>query len=163
MRWVRHLFARSAAACFPLESLHRIADAITQSERAHTGQVSFAVESSLRLGALWRGVDSRQRAHLAFSRLRTWDTEANNGVLIYLLLVDHRIEVVADRGLIGGELDARWAALCERLGQRLRVGEYEAAVLDAVAEASAVLAETWPRNASHVADNELPDQPVFLD
>lgn len=163
MRWIRHLFSRSAAAYFPRESLHRIADAIASGERRHSGQVCFAVEGSLHLRALWRGADSRQRARLAFSRLRVWDTEANNGALIYLLLADRRIEVVADRGLRGAAIEARWERLCEHLAQRLRTGDYEQAVLEAVAEASDVLAEVFPRSASHVQADELPNQPQLLD
>lgn len=167
MRWLRHLFARSAAASFPLESLHRIAEAIARGERRHTGQVCFAVEASLSLRSLWRRADSRQRARVAFSRLRVWDTEANNGVLIYLLLADRRIEVVADRGLKGAAIDARWARLCEHLGQRLHQrlnpGDYEAAVLEAVEEASDALAEVFPRGATQAHPDELPNAPQLLD
>jgi uncharacterized membrane protein YgcG len=101
MRWLRHLFARSAASRFPPASLQRIAAAIAAGEQRHTGQVVFAVEPALRLAALRRGRDARHRAEQLFARLRVWDTQHNNGVLIYLLLADHRIEVVADRAASG--------------------------------------------------------------
>ena len=98
MRWLRHFFAPSAHAAFPEASLDRIAHAIADGERLHSGQVMFAVESDLPLALLWKNTSARARAEHAFALLRTWDTEANNGVLIYLLLADHAIEIVADRG-----------------------------------------------------------------
>ena len=163
MRWLRHLFARSVASRFPAASLQRIADAIAQGERTHTGQVCFGVEPALRLRALWRGRDARQRAQQLFARLRVWDTADNNGVLIYLLLADHRIEIVADRGVAGAAFDERWSRICSHLGQRLRSGAYEEAVIEAVNEAAAVLAESFPRSADHPLDNELPDHPILID
>src|SRR5690606_2593634 len=100
-RLFRHLFAPSAARLFREESLQRIAEAVARGEATHTGETCFAVESALPLRAVLAGVDARERAEEAFSRLRVWDTAANNGVLVYLLLADHRIEIVADRGFRG--------------------------------------------------------------
>jgi uncharacterized membrane protein len=161
MRWLRHAFAPSTASCFPPEALQRIAEAIAAGEATHTGQLCFAVESSLKWRALWRHASARSRAQSVFSSLRVWDTDANNGVLIYLLLADHAIELVADRGLpVPGEA---WAAVCERLAARLRGGEHEAAVLEAVATVSGWLARDFPRGAEAGRGNELPDAPTLLD
>jgi len=162
MRWLRHLFSPSAHARFPAPSLDRIARAIADGERRHAGQVMFAVESDLPLAELWRGVSPRERAEHAFAVLRTWDTQANNGVLLYLLLADHAVEIVADRGLHGCIEAARWRRICEDFGRRRREGDLEAAVLAAVAEISALLAEHFPAGPGEVRDNELPDRPQLL-
>ncbi|MCL7715101.1 TPM domain-containing protein [Stenotrophomonas mori] len=162
MRWLRHLFAGSAHARFSEACLERIADAIADGERTHSGQVMFAVEADLPLAALWRGVTPRERAEQAFALLRTWDTEANNGVLVYLLLADHAIEIVADRGL-HAHVDARqWQRLCEDFGRRQRAGELEAAVRATVAEVSRLLAGPYPALPGQARGNELPDRPQVL-
>ena len=160
MRFLRHLFAPSTASRFPPQSLQRIAAAITAGEATHTGQLCFAVESRLPWRMLWRGEAARERAMTVFARLRVWDTEANNGVLVYLLLADHAIELVADRGLrVRGEA---WGALCERMAERLRAGEHEAAVLEVVDTVSSWLAAEFPRAPGAAGDNELPDAPTLL-
>lgn len=163
MRWLRHLFAPSAASRFPAASLQRIAEAIARGEQRHTGQVCFAVEPGLGLRALRRGRDARDRARQLFSRLRVWDTADNNGVLIYLLLADRRIEIVADRAASGPAFDAQWAAICAQLAQRLQAGQNEAAVLEAVDAAGALMAEHFPRGAGQVVENALPDEPWLVD
>src|SRR5204863_1549698 len=100
-RWFRHLFTDhwSVRRAFPPAALRAIEKAIGEEERRHAGQLRFAVEASLPLGELLRGVRSRERALECFGRLRVWDTEHNTGVLIYLLLADRRVEIVADRGI----------------------------------------------------------------
>ena len=162
-RALRHLFAGSARRLYPVDSLHRIAAAIAEGETAHRGQVCFAVESSLPLGAVLSGLDAGRRAREVFSRLRVWDTEANNGVLVYLLLADHHIEIVADRGVAAAVDDAQWRDVCARMETRLRDGNPEAAALEGVSAVSALLARHFPRAADDVARNELPDLPQILD
>lgn len=163
MRWLRHLFSPPVHAAFPAASLDRIAQAIAEGERLHDGQVMFAVESDLSLAALWNGVTPRQRAEHAFAVLRTWDTRANNGVLIYLLLADHAIELVADRGLRAVVDTGQWQQVCEHLRGQLRSGDREAAVLAAVAEVSQLLATHFPPDPARRPDNELPDRPQLID
>jgi uncharacterized membrane protein len=161
-RLVRHLFAGSAQSLFPAASLQRIATAIAQGERQHRGQVCFAVEPSLPVGAVLAGHDARRCALEAFARLCVWDTAANNGVLIYLLMADHQIEIVADRGLDGLVAPAQWEAVCQHMEQRLRAGEAEAAALTGVEMVSALLAEHFPRTGADETGNELPDLPRIL-
>jgi uncharacterized membrane protein len=161
-RLLRHLFARPAHALYPADSLQRIADRIAQGERTHRGQVCFAVESSLPLAAVIAGHDARARAHEAFARLRVWDTAANNGVLVYLLLADHRIEIVADRGVAARIDDAQWREVCAQMEQRLARGEGEAAALVAIERVSALLATHFPRGEGDLDHNELPDLPTVL-
>src|SRR3970282_2961904 len=108
MRWIPPVFAPSAKRAFPSDSLHRIAETIAQGESAHTGEICFAVEPALELGALWAGQQAHERARYVFARLRVWDTQANNGVLLYLLLADHRIEIVAARRFDGKVGARQW-------------------------------------------------------
>ena len=162
MRLLRHLFARSSRRLFPEDSLHRITEAIAAGERLHRGEVMFAVETNLPPSAVLAGMQARERAHEVFVRLRTWDTEANNGVLLYLLLADHRIEIVADRGLHGRIDPAQWRQVCEEFGRRRREGDLEAAVLAAIAAISALLATHFPAEPGQARGNELPDRPQLL-
>ena len=162
-RALRHLFVGSARRLYPVDRLHRIAEAIAEGEATHQGQVCFAVESSLPLGAVLSGHDARVRALDVFARLRVWDTESNNGVLLYLLLADHRIEIVADRGVAAQVDDAQWREVCARMETRLREGEPEGAALDGVAAVSALLAQHFPRTQGNARRNELPDLPQILD
>ncbi|MGX9191239.1 TPM domain-containing protein [Stenotrophomonas sp. Ker107b] len=161
MRWLRHVFSPSVRRAFPPAHLQAITDAITAGERRHGGQVMFAVEADLALAALWQGITAQQRAEQAFAQLRTWDTEHNNGVLIYLLLADHAIELVADRGLRGRIGEAQWQAICAHMQQRLRDGALQEAVLLAIEDVSDLLAGHYPPvPGSH--DDGLPDTPQML-
>jgi uncharacterized membrane protein len=161
-RALRHLFARSARVLYPLDALQRIAAAIAAGEATHRGQVCFAVESALPVGAVLSGHDARSRALEVFAHLRVWDTAGNNGVLIYLLLADRRIEVVADRGLDPWVSAEQWRGVCQLMEERLRAGESEAAVSQGVAAVSALLAEHFPHTGDVDTINELPDLPRIL-
>jgi len=159
-RWFRHMFAPSAGRHFPAASLSRIGEAVAAGERLHAGEVVFAVEADLPWAALAAGTDARGRAHEVFARLRVWDTEANNGVLLYLLLADHAIEIVADRGLHGRISDAQWQEVCATVQAALARGEHEDAVVAGIGRISALLATHFP--ASGEGRDELPDKPVLL-
>jgi uncharacterized membrane protein len=161
-RALRHLFAGTAQSLFPAAAMQRIADAIATGEAAHRGQVCFAVESALPFAMALAGHDARRRAEDAFARLRVWDTADNNGVLVYLLLADHRIEIVADRG-VAARVDAdQWRTICASMEQRLKDGDAEAAAIAGVTAVSALLAGHFPRTDGD-ARNELPDLPRILD
>ena len=171
LRLVRHLFAPSASRQFPSDCLARIAAGIATSERVHDGEVCFAVEPGLGRRALLAGVTARDRAEQVFTSLRVWDTRANNGVLLYLLLADHRIEMVADRGFDGLVSAEQWRGVCLLMEERLRAGDDEAAVLAGVAAISALIAEHFPTPAvddqrgvpdSPDNDNKVSDWPHLL-
>lgn len=161
-RLFRHLFAPSPGRLFPAERLQRIAGAVTEGERRHRGEVCFAVEPALPAWRALRGLTARERAHEVFSELRVWDTQANNGVLVYLLLADHRIEIVADRGLDGLVTDAEWAVACRLMEARLRAGEPEAAAVAGVEAVSDLLARHFPQAPGDPDENQLPDLPRLL-
>ena len=139
----------------------RITEAIDAGELRHCGEVCFAVEPALDWREVLRGVDARTRAEEAFAKLRVWDTEANNGVLLYVLLADHRLEVVADRGL-RAVAPERWRAVCETIEAGLRAGEPDAAIVRGIEAISDVLAEHAPRAEGHADRDELPNRPRFL-
>ena len=162
MRLIKHLFAPSAQRLFPADSLQRIADAISASERLHSGEICFAVESALPWQAVLRGVDARSQALAAFSRLSVWDTAANNGVLLYLLIADHRIEIVADRGLDDLVSAEQWRGVCQLMEERLRAGEADAAVIRGIEATSDLLAAHYPQRPGTIDTDELPNQPHVL-
>lgn len=161
MNWLRHLYPPSAHRLFPEASLQRIAAAIAQGEALHDGEVMFAVESGLPLAALRAGTTPQQAAQTAFARLRTWDTARNNGVLIYLLLAEHHIEIVADRGL-AMVAPAHWRQVCAHIEDGMRRGQAEAAVIAGIGAASALLGQHFPPVDGGGGGNELPDGPVIL-
>ena len=161
-RLLRHLFAPSARRLFPAESLRRIAAEIAAGDLHHRGEICFAVEPALHPRRVLAGMQPRDRALEAFSQLRVWDTRANNGVLIHLLLADHRIELVADRGLDGLVSAEQWRGACQAMEERMRAGEAEAAVIAGVATISELLAAHFPRMPGDEDDNELPDLPHLL-
>ena len=161
-RLLRHWFAMPSSRLFSAASLDRIADAIAAGERRHRGEVCFAIESALGARQVLRGVDARTRAGEAFAALRVWDTAGNNGVLLYVLLADHAIEIVADRGLAGLVDDGRWRAICALLEERFRAGEHEQAAIAAVEAVSDLLAAHFPHDGAAPDEDELPNRPRLL-
>jgi uncharacterized membrane protein len=160
-RIARHMFttAWSVRRAFPPHAMQAIERAIREAEAMHAGQIRFAVEHSLDLPELLRGVGARERAIDAFAHLRVWDTEHNNGVLIYLLLADHDVEIVADRG-IHVKVGEGWEPICREMEAAFRAGRFEAGVLEGVRAVGAQLGAHFGRGARGA--NELPDLPVVL-
>lgn len=133
---------------------------ITESEKKHRGEIRFAVEAGLDPGPVWKNVSARERAIDVFSMLRIWDTEENTGVLIYLLLADRDIEIIADRGInkvTGSDL---WEEICQEMEQMFRDGRFPDGVKTGIERITGILAEKFP----HIGEdeNELPNQPVVL-
>lgn len=163
-RWLDESDTRRAV---PDDMAERLARRVAASEGRHSGEVRLCVEATLPLSYLWR-IDAqtplstvvRHRALTWFGRLRIWDTEHNNGVLIYLLLAEHAIEFVADRALAGRVSPAQWQAIVDRLGVRLRRGDFEDGLTQALEEVSALLVEHFPLEAETTRLNELADSVV---
>jgi uncharacterized membrane protein len=156
------MFSPSVRRLFPESSLDRIAAQVGAGEMRHSGQVVFAVEADMPLWQVWRGVQAPARAREVFARLGVWDTEANNGVLIYLLLADHRIEIVADRGLRDRVDSARWRQVCALIEEGMRAGQAEQAVLEGGRAVSDVLSEHFPRMEAEPGIDELSNHPRVL-
>ncbi len=161
-RLFRHLFAGSSAGTFPDSALQAIAAAVQAGEQRHAGEVCFAVEAALAPAQVWSGLQARERAMEVFAQLQVWDTAANNGVLIYLLLADHRIEIVADRGLDDVVSAEQWRGVCQLMEEQLRGGQAQAATVTGVQAVSDILAAHFPHQPGAIDRNELPDWPHRL-
>ena len=145
---------------FPSRALDAIESAIREAEARHDGQIRFAVEAALELAPLFAGQTARQRAIDVFSRLRVWDTEHNNGVLIYLLLADRDVEIVADRGIhvkLGKDV---WEAICREMEAAFRKGDFESGVVAGIHAVGEHLSRHFPARSGK--SNEMPDSPVVM-
>jgi len=147
---------------YPPELLKRIETRVGEIERRHPGEVRFAVEHALELGDLISGLTPRERALEVFGLLRVWDTEANNGVLIYVLHAERAVEIVADRALARAVPQVEWDALCRQVETEFRARRYDAGAMAAVDGAARLLQQYFPLVAPRVAPNELPNQPLLL-
>jgi len=134
--------------------------AIRDSEKSHDGELRFAVEAGLHFLPLWKGLAPRQRARQVFSQLGVWDTEQNSGVLIYVQLVDRRIEIVADRGISAKVRQESWDAICRRMEEEFRAGRFEDGALHGIEAITALLARHFPPTGSN--PDELSNRPVVL-
>ena len=161
-RIFRHLITPPwiVARAFPRATLDAIEGRIRASEKAHDGELRFAVEAGLHPLLLLREQTARQRAEEVFSNLRVWDTAQNSGVLIYVQLVDHRIEIVADRGINARVPQSQWDATCRRMEEAFRDRRYEQGVLTAIDEITLLLTRHFPPSGGN--PNELSDRPVVL-
>jgi uncharacterized membrane protein len=161
-RIARHLLEHHwrVRRVFPRATLDRIAQAIRAGEATHAGQVRFVVEGALDGAPLFRDQPARERALDLFAHLRIWDTAHNNGVLIYLLLADRDVEIIADRGIDAHVGQAGWDAICRDMEAAFRTGQFEPGVINGVAAVSRELAKYFPPQGGE--PNELPDQPVVI-
>jgi uncharacterized membrane protein len=162
LRIARHrwLDDRDVSRSLAPQALERVAARVKASEQRHSGEIRVAVEAGLPLSYLWRGATSRERAVTLFGKLRVWDTEHNNGVLIYLLLAERRIEIVADRGLNRHVSQAQWGALVAGMADAFHAGRFEEGLIAAVDAVDALLVANFPLAPGEVNPNELPDEPV---
>jgi uncharacterized membrane protein YgcG len=160
-RWLRHLFTTiwSVKRAFPVRTLDAIERVIRETEAGHNGQIRFAVEHALDLSHLLAGVTARERAIEVFGQLRVWDTEHNNGVLIYLLLADRDVEIIADRG-IHARVGEGWEPVCREMETQFRQGAFEAGVIAGIRAVGAHLRRHFA--SAPPGANELPDRPVVL-
>ncbi|TJZ73489.1 TPM domain-containing protein [Chitiniphilus eburneus] len=164
MRWqrlYRHLKPSRALARFDEKAMEKLESAIADAEAGHRGEVRVVVESRLPLRDAWRGLPVRERAVQWFSDLRMWDTEYNTGVLVYLLLAERRIELVADRGIAQAVPDAEWQAICARLIDDLGANRPVDGLGTAVQSLGQLLATHFPLGPGQSDSNELPNRPVL--
>jgi uncharacterized membrane protein len=146
---------------FPASLLDAVTAAIASGEQQHRGEVCFAVQSRLPWLDVLAGVDARRHAEAVFARLRVWDTEHNNGVLVYVLLAERRIEIIADRGIDAQVEPAEWRAICARMRERYAAGAWREGTLQGIADVNALLARHFPADGTPHR-NELGDQPIIL-
>jgi uncharacterized membrane protein len=161
-RWLDESAARRA---LPADMLLRLQQRVAASEQLHSGEIRIYVEAGLPLSYLWRkasmGQLTRQRSLALFGKLRVWDTAHNNGVLIYLLLTERAIELVADRGL-NEKLDPQvWQALLSNMRTAFKQGNFEDGLTQALAQVSTLLVQHFPLAQGEANPNELPDAPLL--
>ena len=163
-RLFRHLVGEDFAArrAFPAEVRRRIGEAIGTQERRHTGELRFVVEGGLAPQAVVKGVSSRQRAVELFARLGVWDTQANNGVLIYVLLADRAVEIVADRGIHSKVGEQSWEIICGEMQRHFAEGRFEEGALVGLQSISDLLVAHFPAVDGQVNPDELPNDPLLL-
>ncbi len=166
MNWLKRFFRHvmmsqfTLRRMFPAQALQAIEKAVADTEATHRGQVRFAVEAELATWQLWCGLSTRQRAIEIFSQLGVWNTEENNGVLIYVLLADRKVEIVADRGIHRHVGNERWSAICKEIEHHYRKGEFAAGSVIGINKISAELAFYFPAKGLRL--NEQQDSPVIL-
>jgi uncharacterized membrane protein len=172
-RLLRHRWRdeRAVARAIPPDMVERLMQRVAASEQRHTGQIRICVEAGLPASYLWRAATARERAVTVFGKLRVWDTEHNNGVLIYLLLADQAIEIVADRALARRVDGVQWQQTLGRMQQAFAARRYEDGLTQALEEVSAWLVAYFPADARVSSGNRtpaslasaggLPDRPVL--
>lgn len=160
-RVVRHFLTsrHSLDRAFDAQARRAVEEAIAASEKSHRGELRFAVESSLGIAALLAGETARERALELFASLGVWDTEENSGILVYVLLADHSVEIVADRGY-RSVTEERWRAICQQMEAAFKAGAYRRGALEGVLGCAKHAAVLFPADGG--GPNELPDPVVFL-
>lgn len=162
LRIFKHIFFGDwqVRRAFSPACLNAIETAIQSGEKNHGGEIRFVVEASLEGAPLWKGQTARERAIDVFSQLRIWDTEGNNGVLIYLLLADRSVEIIADRGVHARTGSAPWDSVCRDMELALSKSEFRTGTLVGIESIAKVMGQHFPTQKKRT--NELPDAPVVL-
>jgi uncharacterized membrane protein len=150
----------TVARSFPAAALDAIQREIAALEATHRGEICFVVEPELTTGQLWQGVTPRDRARQVFALQGVWNTEENNGVLVYVLLADHAVEIVADRGIDAHLDEAQWRAICSEMEARFAQGRFEEGAIAGVRAIAAAVGRHFPGDGPR--RNELPDRPLVL-
>ena len=159
-RVLRHLMTPGWALrrAFDAAALDAIEKAIAAAERTHGGEIRFAIEAQLSPMEVFRGIAPRERAVEAFAQLGVWDTDENNGVLLYVLWADHDVEIVADRGFNGRVSAQEWEDVCHRMESLFAQGQAVDAVITGIEAVGRLIARHYPA----VDRNELSNRPVVL-
>ncbi len=165
MTWLRTLKHLAAPAwlsrrLFRSADVVAIAAAVRASESGHRGELRFVAEGPLSFEHLWRGISPRQRALELFGALRVWDTAENNGVLVYVQLVDHKVEILADRAISAKVSQVEWDSVCREMEVAFATKAYRRGALDAIDQISRLLGIHFPPRGHRA--NELPDRPLLL-
>ena len=161
-RWFLHTFMPPWRwrLAFPAAVLNAIELAVKQSERQHCGELRFAIENTIAPSLVWRGMSARQRATDVFSNLRVWDTEENSGVLVYLLLADREVHIVADRGIAKRVPQTEWDAVAQAMQKAFQLGDYPGGSLEGIERITTMLAAHFSPCADN--PNELSNKPVII-
>jgi uncharacterized membrane protein len=161
-RAIRHWRSNmgDAGRAFPPATLAAITQAIQLGEQTHRGEVRLIVEKAMPSDAIWDGITNRQRALALFADHGVWDTEENCGVLIYVNLAEHKVDIVADRGIARKIDEATWQAICRTMTENFAQGRFHDGSLAAIEQVNALLRTHFPSDGPR--PNQLPDQPLML-
>jgi uncharacterized membrane protein len=161
-RFFRHALMNPVVVrrSFPPGALDAIADEVATQEKRHRGEIRFIVEAELSTAHLWRDVGSRDRARELFAQHGVWNTEENTGVLVYVLLGDRRVEVVADRGITALVPESEWQSICRAMEGHFREGRFQEGSIAGIGAISDILARHFPARGDN--PNELPDRPLLI-
>jgi uncharacterized membrane protein len=164
MRLLRHLFSTRASGrkAFPAHSLQAILKTIKHGESLHRAELRLMIEPALEFSDLLSGMQSRQRAHELFAQYRVWDTEENSGILLYLNLADHQLEIIADRGVGPLLTSLEWQHVSRIMTSGFAAGRFEESAVQAIEELNAMLHKVLPAREGVDNPNELPDRPLML-
>jgi uncharacterized membrane protein len=160
-RLLRHRWRDEAHRAIPREMVERLKQRVAASELAHSGEIRVCMEAGMPTSYVMRDATPRDRAIAMFGKLRVWDTEHNNGVLVYLLLAERAIEIVADRGLTARVPDGEWQRIVASMQGEFSAGRYEQGLTHAIDAVTALLVQHFPLQAGEENPNELPDEPVL--
>jgi len=161
-RFWRHILMSPLRArrCFGPAVMSAIEREVGTQEKRHRGEIRFVVEAELTSAQLWADLSSRDRARQVFAEQGVWNTEENTGVLIYLLLADRRVEVVADRGITERVPEPEWGAICRTMEGHFREGRFEEGAIAGIREVSERLALHFPGGEDN--PDELPNRPILI-
>jgi uncharacterized membrane protein len=161
-RFWRHVVMSPAGAAraFPAATLEAVQREVSAQEARHRGEVCVVVEAELSTAQLWAGLTSRERARELFAARGVWNTEENNGVLIYVMLADHKVEIVADRGIAARTGQPQWDEVCRMVEGHFAAGRFEQGLIEGVRAVSELLVRHFPGDGSR--RNELPDRPAMI-
>jgi uncharacterized membrane protein len=161
-RFWRHIIMNLIAVrrCFSPSVLDAAAAETAAQEKRHRGEIRFIVEAELTTAQLWRGLTSRDRARELFAQHGVWNTEENTGVLIYVLLADRRVEILADRGITARVPETQWQAICRAMEVHFREGRFQEGAIDGIRGVSEELSRHFPARADN--PSELPDRPLLI-
>lgn len=163
-RFFRHLFSTpwNVSRYFPPATLKAIEHAVSVSETKHLGEIRFVIEAELHPLEILRNKIPKKRALELFSLLGVWDTEHNNGVLIYICLADRKVEIVADRGIHQGVGNSGWESICQIMENYFRAGDFEGGALQGITLVGEALAQHFPASYVKTPRNELPNSPLII-
>jgi uncharacterized membrane protein len=165
-RMIKHVTATHwrTRMLFPSATLDAIEQAIAHAEKSHAGEIRFAIETALTPLHILNNVTPHARALDVFAHLRVWDTDDNNGVLIYVQLADRHVEIVADRGFQGRVSENEWQAVCRLMEEHFRAGRFQDGAVAGVDAIGSLLVRHFPQSAAQHAQshNQLPDRPTLL-
>jgi len=165
-RLVRHLFATQSSGrkAFPCATLQAIKEVIADGERVHRAEVKLIIEPGLAISDIIERRSSRDRAHDLFSQYRIWDTEENSGVLIYINLADHRVEIIADRGIACCVPPSAWQSICHTMTEGFTKEQYHESAITGLRRLNEILQQVFPESQkiSHPSPNQLSDAPILL-